>query len=287
MRDRRKRALSAGEERVDRVLAEYAAEFGYRINLKMRLRDAIDLDDVDLDGRRRNFLWTAHLDFVAIDTGSNLPELAIEYDDATHDDPVQQRRDGIKDELCAESGLPLLRVDSLFARREGRWTVMSYILRAHELGKAFYAAQDRGSIPTDEPFYHGSVIDPDGGFMGLDRAAISFLHKFRSRYSPLWLGQWWRATGRKIEVVDLIALAEGLFLKSECSIANFAIEGISALEIAQELSTAELGWIARRFDRGEGVALGRAEGDRLVADLRSWHFASGWGRPKGGDSSRN
>jgi hypothetical protein len=60
--DRRKRVLNFSEVAVDRMLAEYAAENGYRISLKMRLRDVIDVDDLPLDRRARNFAFTSHLE---------------------------------------------------------------------------------------------------------------------------------------------------------------------------------------------------------------------------------
>lgn len=39
----------------------------------MRLRDVIDVDDLPLDRRARNFAFTSHLDYVASDVGSHLP----------------------------------------------------------------------------------------------------------------------------------------------------------------------------------------------------------------------
>lgn len=56
--DRRKRVLNFQEAGVDRLLADYAKEHGYRINLKMRLRDAIDVEDLPLSAKERNFAFT-------------------------------------------------------------------------------------------------------------------------------------------------------------------------------------------------------------------------------------
>lgn len=82
--DRRKPVLNLTEAAVDRMLAEYAEENGYRIGLKMRLRDVIEVDDLPLTPRERNFTFTAHLDFVALDAETHLPVLAVEYDGAQH-----------------------------------------------------------------------------------------------------------------------------------------------------------------------------------------------------------
>jgi hypothetical protein len=264
------------------MLADYASEHGYRINIKMRLRDAIDVDALPMRQRDRNFLWTAHLDFVVIDMESKLPVLAVEYDGPRHAEAEQAERDRIKDRLCSEGCLPLLRIDSNYARREGRWTVLSYILWAHEMGKSFADAQERGHIPDDEVFYHGSVLEQseDGGgftFTGLDMPAIQYLHHFREEAGALWEGSWWHSTDTGIEARDLLALPNGLYLSAHCSIRQFAIIGISALEIAEELSVAELGWLAKQYAAEEPVAIGEREACRLLADLQSWHLRAGWG----------
>jgi len=104
-------------------------------------------------------------------------------------------RHKIKARRCREGALPMLRIDSTYARREGRWVVLKYILWAHEMGKAFYEAQEQGYIPDDEPFYHGSILEPsdDGhgySFTGLDMPAIRYLHTFRPKFLAIWQGDW-------------------------------------------------------------------------------------------------
>src|SRR5664279_4541091 len=126
------------EAAVDRVLADYADENGYRISLKMRLRDVIDVDDMSLSARERNFAFTSHLDFVAFDAATHLPMLAVEYDGKQHlTDDRQVERDQVKDSLCERVGMPLLQIDNQFTRKEGKWRVLRYILWVHEMGKAF------------------------------------------------------------------------------------------------------------------------------------------------------
>ncbi len=79
-----------------------------------------------------------------------------------------------------------------------------------------------------------------------------------------------------------------LFLSAHCAIRQFAIEGISALDVATELCIAELGWLARGYANGEAVALSGDQGRRLLdeigdADTRramtsgsGWHSSGGW-----------
>lgn len=294
--DRRKRVLNLRESAVDRILADYADENGYRISLKMRLRDVIDIDDLPLGAKERNFAFTSHLDFVAFDAESHLPVLAVEYDGPQHlTDQRQIERDRIKDKLCEAAELPLLRIDNLFTRKEGRWRVLRYILWAHEMGKAFYAAQGSGQIPDDEAFDAGSLLLPkqDGSgyeFSALAGPALTYLSGFRQRRSVEWEARWWRSTNVQIETRVLAQFANGQYLFAQCAIRDFVIEGISALEISEELATAELGWLARRYDDGDAVAISTEQGQRVLDEIGSraddstirtvsgWHLSYAYGR---------
>lgn len=270
------------------MLVDYAHENGYRISLKMRLRDVIDIDDLPLDARERNFAFTSHLDFVAFDVESHLPVLAVEFDGPQHlTDQSQIERDRIKDKLCEAAELPLLRIDSLFTRKEGRWRVLTYILWAHEMGKAFYAAQEAGQIPLDEAFDAAMLLIPkeDGRnyeFGALAGPALSYLRGFRRRQNVRWEARWWRGTDLQVETRILTSLPNGLYLFAQNAIRDFAIEGISALEISEEIATAELAWLARRYEAGEAVAISGAQGQQVLdeigerADHSAIRTASGW-----------
>lgn len=285
-------AMNAREAAVDRSLARYAQENGYRIAMKMRLRDVIDADDDWLDVRERNFLFMAHLDFVVLDESTHLPVLAVEYDGPQHSDLLQAERDRIKDWLCEKAGLPMLRIDNHFARKEGRWQVLEYILWAHEMSKAFCAAQKAGYVPYDEPFDpHFFLLptkDPDQyEFSGLSQRAISYLCGFRER-QVRWESTWWRGDDLSVEVRALACLVNGQYLSAQCAVRNFAIEGISALDIASDLTITELAWHARRYNRGEAVALSAEQGAAVQAEIgdpeahtfnrtaTGWHLSSAY-----------
>lgn len=294
--DRRKRVLNFRESAVDRMLAKYADENGYRISLKMRLRDVIEIDDLPLGAKERNFAFTSHLDFVAFDAETHLPVLAVEYDGPQHlTDHRQIERDRIKDKLCEVAELPLLRIDNLFTRKEGKWRVLTYILWAHEMGKAFYAAQESGGIPDDEGFDAGTLLIPaeDGRryeFSALAGSALSYLHGFRQRHSVQWEARWWRPTSVQVETRVLTLMPNGHYLFAQCAIRDFAIEGISALEISEELATAELGWLARQYDEGHAVAIsaehgqrvldeiGKPAGDSALRTVSGWHLSYTYGQ---------
>lgn len=255
------------------MLADYAKEHGYRINLKMRLRDVIDVDDLPLSAKERNFAFTSHLDFVAVDAKTHLPAIAIEYDGPQHlSDHKQIERDRIKDKLCEAAELPLLRIDNLFTRKEGRWRVLTYILWAHEMGKAYYEAVGDRPISEDDGFDAGTILLPKEGGSGLEFSmlggqGLSYLFGFRKRQEVEWEVSWWRDGDGQVEARYLVALPNGQFLVANCAIRDFAIEGISALEVSQELVTAELGWLAQQYEDGDPVALSAAQGQQILEDV--------------------
>lgn len=297
--DRRKRVLNFQEAGVDRMLADYAQQHGYRINLKMRLRDAIEVEDLPLSAKERNFAFTSHLDFVAVDTNTHLPVIAIEYDGPQHlTDYKQIERDRIKDGLCEAAELPLLRIDNLFIRKEGRWRVLTYILWAHEMGKAYYEAVGDHPVSEDDGFDAGTFLLPmaDGSgyeFSMLGGSALAYLTGFRRRQNVEWEVSWWRSRDGLVETRCLVAMANGQFLAANCTIRDFAIEGISALEISQQLATAELGWLARRYDEGDPVAISAAQGQQILDDVgpyknsskvetvNGWNFHYSYGQAPG------
>lgn len=78
----------------------------------------------------------------------------------------------------------------------------------------------------------------------------------------------------------MLDLLNGQFISSLVSIRKFAIEGISARAVADELATAELGWLMQRYEAGEPVALSAQQGnallDRLGRDIRRAWSPEGW-----------
>ena len=119
-------------------------------------------------------------------------------------------------------------------------------------------------------------------FSVLAGPALNYLIDFRQRQNVQWEGRWWRATDVQIETRILTSLPNGQYLFAQCAIRDFAIVGISALEISEELVTAELGWLARRYDEGDAKAIGAEQGRRVLdeigkrADDSTMRTVSGW-----------
>lgn len=260
--------LNRSEAAVDGALRDFADRHGYGLTIKTRLRDVIE-DDPAWTRRERDFAFMAHFDFVAFDACTGQPVLAVEYDGPQHlADGRQIERDSMKDRMCAAAGLAMLRIDSQFARKAGRWRVLGYILEMHEMGKAFAVAQERGLIPADEPFIHSLIIDTTDplrpSFTGLDMSALEELQSFVQSGGVDWYAHWWRAQGCTTGAQCVLALRNGQFLASSCSLRHFVIEGISSLSVAEELAMAELGWLIHRYQAGDAVALSPEQGESLL-----------------------
>jgi hypothetical protein len=106
------------EHEADLLLREVGSENGDRLLAKVRLADVVDPGEWMLSrAKLGRFALMAHLDFVMVNYNTSVPRFAVEIDGARHTrDPTQRQRDLMKDELCREAGLPLLRVNSEFGR---------------------------------------------------------------------------------------------------------------------------------------------------------------------------
>ncbi len=140
------------EKVTDRLLSTAAADNGDRLLAKVRLADVLEVEH--LTGRAKHYALAAHLDFVMVHAETSAPRFAVELDGAQHwSDPVVQARDRNKDQLCELAGLPLLRITSDFTRREGRWTVLTYLVDAFSTSprpstRPRSGARSRGTSPS-------------------------------------------------------------------------------------------------------------------------------------------
>jgi hypothetical protein len=83
----------------------------YAIFMKVRLGDLVWLAN-EPENRKlySNQIQCKHIDFVLCEKHSFEPVLAIELDDSSHSFPGRAERDQVKNEVCANAGLPLYRV---------------------------------------------------------------------------------------------------------------------------------------------------------------------------------
>jgi hypothetical protein len=161
--------LNRSEEFVLRELETIADDNGLRVFASTRLSGVLQKDTY-LSSREFSLYAQAHFDFVVTNADTR-PIMAVEYDGPAHSLPQQQERDRIKDELCRQAGLGMLRIGINHMTRIYRgMTILRWIVEVTEFEKQFYQAQQQGQIPWDEPF------DP-----------AMMAHDGRGRSWPYWL----------------------------------------------------------------------------------------------------
>lgn len=253
------------EKAADELLRTFSTDTGDRLVPKPRLADVVDIDSLnDQSPRSRRFALSAHLDFVMFDETSGLPKFAVELDGRQHwTDLDQRRRDAIKDSICEDAGLPLLRVTSDFVHTVGRWPLLSYAVDAFYNSEAFFEAQENGSVPYDEPFYHGSFITPsDDGrgflFSTFDALAIRDLWTlYHEGRTPRPLPNVFTVKSeedRGVRAIAYLPVAKDRYLISETRVRDFRFQGIGPSDLAEEICVVDIANAAADWLAGKPVA---------------------------------
>jgi hypothetical protein len=91
------------------VLKELSSE--YAIFSKVRLGDVVWLANEPTDKKyHSNQIQCKHIDFILCDKMTLEPVLALELDDSSHAHYDRQASDEVKNRVCEQAGLPLMRV---------------------------------------------------------------------------------------------------------------------------------------------------------------------------------
>ena len=155
--------LNRSEAMVFRELQSITNDNGMRVLSKPRLSNVIQKGESFLTQREFDFFTRSHCDFV-ITNAAFRPLMIIEYDGPFHIDAKQQERDRIKNDLCRRAQLGMLRIHDRHVTKLYRgMSVLRWIVEVSELEKAFYEAQEQGSVPSDEPFDPASFISIGNG----------------------------------------------------------------------------------------------------------------------------
>lgn len=175
--------LNKAEEIAFRELDEITKDNNLRLFAKSRLSDVL-ISNGHLSSKIFNFYTRSHVDFVVTDENTK-PLFIVEYDGPNHAEVRQRERDRMKDALCKDAGLGVLRINANHIKRRYRGiSVLRWIIEVTELEKAFYRAQEAGSIAWDEPFDAASIIDDGHGKKWpywLSFQSIQALNKFVER----------------------------------------------------------------------------------------------------------
>lgn len=118
---------SLHERAVDRLLRRTLTDTEWVIGANTSLQSVLDKDR-SLTPAEFSLYTRGHLDFVVSRADDDEPEFAIEFDGFAHQDPRQVERDIIKNRLCAEAGLPLLRIGHDELRTRERITVLEWLV---------------------------------------------------------------------------------------------------------------------------------------------------------------
>jgi len=144
------------EEYTHTALEQAVGNEGGRVSPKVRLADIVNLDAIrDSHGLTSSEFHSAlqmSFDFLVTDHDS-APLFAVEFDGPQHHDPDVARRDRLKNRLCEQAGLQLLRIESDYLEPVGRFpTMVQWLAELRLLEVKFDQAQAEGQIPLDEPF---------------------------------------------------------------------------------------------------------------------------------------
>ncbi len=155
--------LSHGEENANRILREFFNEMPYLVYKEVSVRQVIEAEREELTPGEWSFYIQSSFDFLICGAvGRQPPELAVEFDSGFHDNPDQQRKDRLKNRLCQEAGLPLLRVRSDHVlKREGE-SFLKYILTLHFGERAVQERVSAGRLSWDAEYF------PSTQFPGTD-----------------------------------------------------------------------------------------------------------------------
>jgi hypothetical protein len=118
----------------------------------VRLADVLPIEGSGISKDDYRFSLQSHFDFVVADNEHN-PLFIVEFDGESHRNRDQKKRDIVKNRLCNNFALPLLRINSKYVAPQYRgMAILTWCIEVWFLLHAFWEAQESGLIPLDEPF---------------------------------------------------------------------------------------------------------------------------------------
>jgi hypothetical protein len=166
-----KRLVNYEEELTNERLKDLAKQYGVHVYLKVRMADVLPIEKSGIADDAYRFALQSHFDFLIADTDIK-PLFGVEYNGPSHVDPVQQKRDALKMDLCKHFRFPLLRVNFqyLLERRAGL-DLLGWFIHAWFLQRNINEAYASGQIPLTDDVTPVDVIS-------LPSTSVQF---------PLWL----------------------------------------------------------------------------------------------------
>lgn len=285
---RRPLLLNHGEERTDAALAEAAERCALRVVPKVRVASALSIGRSGLTDEQFRYALRSEFDFVITDGTDGMPQFAVEFDEHHHlTDPATIRRDRLKAQICDHLGLPLVRIDSAYLRRERRFTLIGYLVEAWHLERAFDEAQARGAVPYDEPFIienflTDSLDGPIDWPYWLDRPArLAMVGAHRNRELRSATPEEIITPYPKSEAADdaevveawaILELTSGGYVMGQARLRNFKvfISGVTPRSLASSVAVADAGRQLGLVLAGDKPAFGAGDLPALRARTKGW-----------------
>jgi hypothetical protein len=153
--------FSPGEALTDQALRRFFGNKPYVVYKDFPLRRVIDAKEDELTKGEWDFYTKSSIDFVVCARdGEQGFEIAIEFDGKQHRLRKQARKDTLKDRLCSDSGLPLIRIQRDFVEIKESLTFLEYMLDLYFGEKTMGDLKQRGEISDGEEYFIGTTF-PD------------------------------------------------------------------------------------------------------------------------------
>ena len=252
--------LNKAEEVAFRELEAIVDDNSLRLFAKPRLSDVIVRDGPPLPRKVFDFYTRSHVDFVVTNADSK-PLIVVEYDGRYHADAVQQTRDKMKDALCLDAGLGILRINANHVTKLYHGiSVLRWIIEVTELEKSFYSAQQAGSVPWDEPFDAAMIMTTGSGrkwpywlSVSATRSINAFIASKEDGESKGWAGVVGLDVAQNLHELSFIWFDNRIiWAKTAVKKQNF---DFPAFDLLREITTCELDVKLCKFRRGETRAV--------------------------------
>jgi hypothetical protein len=149
-----KRLLNRSEEDVLKALNAAVAEYGLRVNAKVRVADVCPIERCGVSDDLYGYALKAHFDFLVTDE-NHQPKFAVEFDGAGHDPAGDHKKDAI----CRFFEFPLLRIKiNWLPKRYRDLSVLEWVIDVYHLGQGWDEAQAKGEVPFDDVFDPFAVV---------------------------------------------------------------------------------------------------------------------------------
>jgi hypothetical protein len=255
---RLKKLLNKSEYRTLAILDKALEQSGFRVFTKVAVKDVIYVTDAELramSNEERNMFFAGHFDFACLNVATSDVAFVVEFDGPRHVfDEVQIRRDLIKNRLCQESGLRIIRIgtDRLLEEFD-EVSVLEYMIGRFVAWDREQAEIEQeiddyiANLSPSDPLLEGPILDPL-----LDSTFIFHLHHpfpGTLRVCQRLFEEFGMLTGRESEEAHSQVASKGEVLKCQTSPAftsfkegGQVLQTVSAMLIRWPPSLRETHW---------------------------------------------